>query len=181
MLGKSIYRWLGLTFIVLTVIGAGLWVGKQREGDFLAKMYARTDFTLLDDDNEFFRLRDFPKEKLLLLVFTPDALSPSLVPPFREFSARVKDLRARGVEVMMVSRTNRDTVHNFRNSGHFPGRVLIDSSGTVGRNIGVWDGFTPVTYWGYALVDATSRVYWTTREENLLPYEEIWAQLKKMK
>jgi peroxiredoxin len=156
-------------------------VGKRREGEFLSKMYARTDFTLLDDDNEFFRLKDFPKEKLLLLVFTPDGLSPSLVETFRAFSARVKDLRAKGVEVMMVSRTNRDTVHNFRNSVFFPGRVLIDTSGTVGRNIGIWDNFLPVDYWGYALVDGSSHVYWTTREPRPLTYDEVWAQLKKMK
>ncbi|RYZ96513.1 MAG: redoxin domain-containing protein, partial [Proteobacteria bacterium] len=132
MLGKGIYRWLGLAFIVLAVIGGGLYVGKQREGDYIKKMYERTDFTLLDDDNEFFRLKDFPKEKLLLLVFTPDILSPELVDTFRVFSKKVPALRAKGVEVMMVSRANREILHNFRSSVYFPGRVLIDTSGTVG-------------------------------------------------
>lgn len=181
MIGKSAYRWLGLTFVVLLVVGAGLWVGKQREGAYLERLYARTDFTLLDDDNEFFHLHDFPKDRLLLLVFTPDALSPSLVETFRNFSRHVKDLKARGVDVMMVSRTNRDTVHNFRSSVYFPGRVLLDTSGTVGRNIGIWDDFTPVNYWGYALVDGANHVYWTSREENILSYEQVWAQLKKMR
>ena len=181
MLRSKRFRWLPFLVIALVVASVGLYVGKQREGAYIGQLYARTDFTLLDDDNEFFRLRDFAPERLLLLVFTPDELDPELVPAFRDFASHLGDLRRMGVEAMLVSRTNREIARNFKQAARFSGRLLLDTSGTVGRNIGIWPGFDQVSYWGYAVVDAQNHVFWTGTEHRPKTYAELRAELQKLK
>ena len=181
MLPKGRLRWLIVLMVSLVVATAGLMLGKRKEGDYLRSLYARTDFMLLSDDDEFFRLRDFPKQKLLLLVFTPDALPPEIVPPFRSFARRVPDLRVKGVEVMVITRENREIARNFLNAAGFSSKLLLDHSGTVGKNLGIWKDNLPVSYWGYAVVDSGLNLYWSDTSPKPLTYDEVWAQLEKMK
>lgn len=181
MLPKGRYRWFIFVFVALVVATAGLVLGKRKEGDYLRSLYARTDFMLLTDDDEFFRLRDFPKTKLLLLVFTPDSLVPELVEPFRGFSRRVPDLQQRGVEVMLLTRGNREIARNFKNAAAFPAKLLIDNSGTVGKNLGIWKDLLPVRYWGYAVVDSGLNLYWSATSPGPLTFDEVWNQLQKLK
>jgi peroxiredoxin len=179
MLGK--YRWVFMAVAALVTATAGLMVGKFKEGDYLSRLYARTDFTLLDDQEEFFQLSKFPSSRLLLLVFTPDEIHPALVAPFRAFSERLEDLERLGVDVMMITRTNREVVRNFMIAARFPSRLLLDTSGTVGRNVGVWQDLNPALHWGYALMDSSLRVYWTAASgRKPYSYDELVAELKKV-
>jgi peroxiredoxin len=174
------FRWPILTGVILLSATAGLLVGKVQEKNYLGSLYARTDFTLLDDKGEFFQLAKFPSTRLLLLVFTPDEISPRLVPPFAIFSRKLKELEKTGVDPMMVTRTNREIARNFKEAAGFTARLLVDTSGSVGRNIGIWADLNPVSYWGYALIDNKMQVYWASKEPRPLTFEELLAEFKKV-
>jgi peroxiredoxin len=174
------FRWPILTGVILLTATAGLLVGKVQEKNYLGSLYARTDFTLLDDKGEFFQLAKFPSTRLLLLVFTPDEISPRLVPPFAIFSRKLKELEKTGVDPMMVTRTNREIARNFKEAAGFTARLLVDTSGSVGRNIGIWADLNPVGYWGYALIDNKMQVYWASREPKPLTFEELLTEFKKV-
>jgi peroxiredoxin len=178
---KGRLRWIFFVMVGLVVATVGLKLGKTKEGEYIDALYARSDFTLIDDADEFFTLKDFPKEKLLLLLFTPDVLNPEVAIAMRPFSSHLKDLQKRGVETMLVTRTNREVARNFKYSAQFRGRMLVDLSGTVGKNIGAWPMPPPSYSWGYALIDNQMRVYWLTIEHNPLTYQVISDQLNKMK
>lgn len=151
MFGKQRYLWVGVCALIVAT--AGLYIGKLKEKDFLDELYLHRDFTLLDDNNDFFTLSAFPRDQRLLLIFTPDGLPPEAVGPFAEFSRRLADFQQRKIQVMLVTRTNKEIVMNFKAAARFPGRVLSDLSGTVGRTVGVWPSLDPVDHWGYVLVD----------------------------
>jgi peroxiredoxin len=171
MAGK--YKWHFMAVaLLLTGIG-GLLLGKARESEYMKSLYARTDFTLLDDSGDFFSISSLPEKKLALLIFTPDGIPVETVKPMHEFSQHLDDLRKMGIEPMLISRTNRDIVRNFKHASRFPARVLLDSSGTVGRNTGIWDGLTGATYWGYALVNRRNEVLWLARENELMSFEKL--------
>lgn len=178
MFGK--YRWLLIFFAALVTAGAGLFLGKMKEKDYVGQMYARKDFTLMDDKGELFQLAKFPADKLLLLVFTPDALPPSEVKPFREFSRRLGELKGLDVESMMVTRTNREVARNFKEASGFSSRLLVDTSGTVGRLVGIWPQPDTVRYWGYALVDNRLQVYWAATSQTPMEYGRLLEELKKL-
>ncbi len=173
-------RWVFVVVACLLSIGGGLLLGKLKEKDYLGLMYKRSDFTLLDDRGDFFRLSQFPDTKLLLLVFTPDELHPSMVKSFREFSGHLGQLAALDVEVKLISRTNREIVRNFKEASGFMRALLLDSSGTVGQILGVWPDLQPTHYWHYVLLDNRMTVYWSTQSERILSYEEVMGELKKV-
>jgi peroxiredoxin len=174
------YRWLLIFVAALITAGGGLFLGKMKEKDYVSEMYARKDFTLMDDQGELFQLAKFPHNKLLLLIFTPDSLPPGQVKPFREFSRRLGELKGLDVESMMVTRTNREVARNFKESAGFPSRMLVDSSGTVGRLVGVWPRPDQVAYWGYALVDNRLQVYWAATAPAPMDYGSLLKELKKL-
>lgn len=178
MLGR--YRWLLIFFAALVTAGGGLFLGKMKEKDYVGEMYARKDFTLMDDQGELFQLAKFPPNKLLLLIFTPDGLPPGQVKPFREFSRKLGELKRLDVESMMVTRTNREVARNFKESAGFPSRMLVDSSGTVGRLVEIWPRPDAVSYWGYALVDNRLHVYWAATSPAPMEYGRLLAELKKL-
>jgi peroxiredoxin len=154
-------------------------LGKVKERDYLAALYERRDFTLLDDNGDFFQLSSLPRKKLALLVFTPDGIPPRDAKPFHEFSLHLGELRGQGIEALLVSRTNREIAKNFKRATRFPGRLLLDTGGSVGRNAGIWPGIELISYWGYALVDNEFHVLWTALSENApLGYEKLIAELK---
>jgi peroxiredoxin len=178
MLGR--YRWLLVFFAALVTAGGGLFLGKMKEKDYVGQMYARKDFTLMDDKGELFQLAKFPANKLLLLIFTPDALPPAQVKPFREFARKLGELKQLDVESMMVTRTNREIARNFKESSGFTSRMLVDMSGTVGRLVGIWPQPDPVSYWGYALVDNHLQVYWAASSQAPMDYGRLLGELKKL-
>jgi peroxiredoxin len=178
MLANSRFKWYLVAAGLMVVAIAGLGFGKLREGGTIASLYERHDFTLLDDQGDFFRLGSLSDRTLALLVFTPDGIPVSTVKPFYEFGKHVGDLRAQGIEPFLVSRTNRDIVRNFKRGAHFGARLLLDTGGTVGRNAGVWD-FAPVSTWAYALVDRTFHVLWRADSDEPMAYEQLMGELKK--
>jgi peroxiredoxin len=172
-------RWVLILVASLMVGTAGLIVGKMKEKDYVENMYARRDFMLLDEKGEFFQLKKFPDDKLLLLIFTPDELRPSWVKGFKEFSAKVSGLQKLDIEVMMITRTNREIVRNFKNASGFRPRLLLDPSGTVGRHLGIWEN-GPAFAWGYALIDNRFQLYWAVREHAPLTYPKLMEYLQKL-
>lgn len=166
---------------LLLTATVGLILGKRSEKDYLANLYARRDFTLLDDAGDFFSLSKMPARTLALLVFTPDGIPVSAVKPFHEFAGHVADLRKMGIETLLVSRTNREIVRNFKNAARFPSRLLLDTGGTVGRNAGIWDGFEAAPYWGYVLVNNQFEVLWSDRADSVLTYEQLKKTLNANK
>jgi peroxiredoxin len=178
MLGK--YRWLLIFFAALVTAGGGLYLGKLKEKDYLGRMYERRDFTLLDDGGNFFQLSKFPKNKLLLLVFLPDGLPPSLVKDFRAFSRNLVELRNLDVETLLISRSNKEVARNFKEASGFKRPLLWDPSGTVGRLVGIWPSPLPVSHWGYALLDNRFQVYWVRVSKQPLPYPKLLAELKTL-
>ncbi len=173
-------KWIYFTVALLVVCTAGLVVGKLREGDYLTALYARHDFTLLDTDGNFFHLGDTPERTLVLLVFTPDLMPREASLPIYGFGRHVDDLRQRGIETALVTRLNRDIALNFQHASRYPGRVLLDPTGTVGKLAGAWQPGTEKE-WSYALVDRTFRVLWFASSEQPLRYEELLTELKKAK
>lgn len=174
------YRWLAIFFAALITAGGGLFLGKMKEKDYVGQMYARKNFTLMDDKGELFELSKFPGNKLLLLIFTPDALPPRQVKPFADFSKRLGQLKSLDVESMIVTRTNREIARNFKEASGFPSRMLVDTSGTVGRLVGIWPDNRAVTYWGYALADNQLRVYWAATSQVPMQYDALLTELKKL-
>ncbi len=174
------YRWvLILICFAMAAIG-GLFFGKWKEKDSIARMYARTDFTLLTEKGEFFQLSKLSKDKLLLLVFTPDELSPKLVKVFHQFFLELPRLEKLGIEVKMITRTNREIVRNFKQSAGFDRDLLIDTSGTVGRNLGIWPDLHPVDTWGYGLLNSQMQLYWAATDTQPMTVSEIIDELKKV-
>jgi peroxiredoxin len=156
-------------------------VGKLREKDFIGSLYARRDFTLVDDQGKFFTLSELPERELLLLIFTPDGISPRTVAPFRAFGQHLPEFTRQGVRVALVSRTNREIARNFKAAAHFTSRLLIDTSGTVGRLIGIWPTGMAADYWGYALVDREMNVYWAKTEQQPMSFERVQEEFRKLR
>jgi peroxiredoxin len=178
MLGK--YRWLLIFIAALITAGGGLYIGKIKEKDYMGRMYERRDFTLLDDGGNFFQLSKFPKDKLLLLIFLPDGVPPSLVKDFRMFSKNLDELHRLDVETMMITRSNKEVARNFKEASGFAKPLLWDPSGTVGRLVGIWPNPLPVSHWGYALMDNRFQVYWVNVTKQPLTYPTLLAELKKL-
>ena len=174
-------KWGFFALALLLMGGVGLVVGKVKERDYLAALYERRDFTLLDDQGEFFRLGALPEKKLALLVFTPDGIQVDTVKPFYEFGRHLEDLRGKGIEPFFVSRTNREIVKNFKRASHFGARLLLDVGGSVGKIAGAWPGMQLVSTWSYALVDREFRVLWLASSEQPMPYEQLMQELRKAK
>ncbi len=166
-------KWFWLVISLFLTATLGLFLGKAKEKDYLASLYERRDFTLLDDSGDFFSISKLPERTLALLVFTPDGIPVSAVKPFADFSSRLDELKQMGIEAIMISRTNREIVKNFKKAAHFPNRLLLDIGGTVGRNTGIWEGFGAVPYWGYALVNNRNEVLWMGRSDSVMSFEEL--------
>lgn len=171
-------KWYVFAACLMIVCTGGLILGKNRERDYLGALYERRDFTLLDDQNEFFRLNSLPAKKLALLVFTPDGIPTDTVKEFYDFGLHLGDLRAKGIETFLVSRVNRDIVANFKRASHFSGRTLLDVGGSVSRNAGVWNGSVTLT-WAYVLVDREFHILWQATSERPMSYEQLVEELKK--
>lgn len=175
------FHWVTLGMAALCAAGGGFVLGKIKERQFLESAGGKRDFMLLDDEGEFFRLAELPAGRLALLVFTPDGLPTDAVKPFFEFSRHVRELERRGVEVLLVSRTNREIVRNFKRAAGFTARYLVDAGGAVGRAAGFWPGPEPVGEWGYALVDRDFRVFWAANGEFPLSYDRIERELSALR
>jgi peroxiredoxin len=171
-------KWYAFAVSLMAVCAAGLVLGKTRERDYLGALYERHNFTLLDDQNEFFELNSLPTKKLALLVFTPDGIPTDTVKEFYPFGVHLGDLKAQGIETFLVTRVSREIVANFKRVTRFSGRVLLDVGGTVSRNAGVWNGNITLA-WNYALVDREFRVLWQASSERPLSYEQLQEELKK--
>jgi peroxiredoxin len=173
-------KWYAFAISLMLVCAVGLLLGKTREKDYLSALYERRDFTLLDDQNEFFRLNSLPAKTLALLVFTPDGIPVDEVKEFYDFGIHLLDLRAQGIETMLVSRVNRDIAANFKRATGFKGRLLVDTGASVSRNAGVWNG-NPVAVWSYSLVDREFHVLWEATSVRPMSYATLVAELKKAK
>ena len=158
--------------------GAGLYVGKLKEGSYFGKLYERSDFILMDDQGDFFQLSKFDRNKLLLLIFTPDSIHPSAVRPMYEFSKGINNLKSLGIEVVLVSRTNREIVRNFIRASAFPGKFLVDMSGSVGRLAGLWE-LSATNDWGYALMDNHFQIFWKQKSPQILNWENLISEIQK--
>lgn len=173
------YKWLWLVASLLLTGTVGLLLGKSEEKSYLASLYERRDFTLLDDSGDFFSISKIPERTLALLVFTPDGIPVESVRPFHEFSARVEELKKMGIEAILISRTNREIVKNFKAAARFPGKLLLDTGGTVGRNTGIWDGYEAVPYWGYALLNNRNEVLWMERSDSVMSVDALKKALNE--
>jgi peroxiredoxin len=180
MFGNFRYRWVFVLASFLLAAGGGLIFGKWKEKDSITKLYARTDFTLLTDEGEFFQLAKLPKEKLLLLVFTPDEIFPSTVKNFQKFSLEIPRLEKLGIEVKMISRTNREIARNFKQAAKFSRPLLVDISGSVGRNLGIWPDANPVSSWGYGLINSQMQLFWAATDTQPMTVAEIIEELQKV-
>lgn len=172
-------KWIWLVLTAVLVAGSGFLLGNFQNKDYVARIYDRSDFILLDHEGEFFQLSKFPANKLLLLVFTPDGIPPADVKPMYQFARNVPKLE--GVEVMLITRTNREIVKNFRAASHFEGKILVDASGTVGRILGIWPSQESVSHWGYALIDREFRGYWVTTTPRILTFDEVRERVEKVR
>lgn len=179
MLANPRLKWYALAMALMLVAGGGLMFGRYKEKDYIGGLYARSDFTLLDDAGEFFRLNSLSPKTLALLVFTPDGIPTQAVEPFYAFGRHVDDLRARGIEPFLVSRTHKDIAKNFKRAAHFTARLLLDAGGSVGRNAGVWQGTMPSTTWSYALVDREFHVLWNASADAPIAYDQLMEELRK--
>ena len=91
----------------------------------------------------------------------------------------VDDLRAKGIEPFLVSRTNREIVKNFKRASRFGARILLDVGGTVGNIAGAWQQLQPVATWTYALVDREFRLLWVASADQPMAYDGLIKELKK--
>lgn len=173
-------HWLGLAMAFVVAAGGGLLFAKLKERDYLGAMSGYHDFTLLDDKGEFFRLNSLPETSLALLIFTPDGIPTASVKPFFDFSTHLDALKDKGLDVFLISRTNREIVRNFLRASHFTSRFLVDAGGVVGRNLGVWPSIQPVSTWAYVLVDRNFRVYWTRSDKEPIPYESLMKDMQEL-
>lgn len=174
-------RWF-LLLLAGSITGiAGMIIGKIKEKETLSRLYERHDFTLLDDSGNFFQLSSLPKGELALLVFTPDGIPTDTVKPFFDFSLHLAELRARGVEVFLVSRTNREIMKNFKRAARFDAPALYDPSGTVGRLTGAWPGYQLVSDWSYVLIDSSLQLIWGMRAKMPLTYADLQEAWRKFK
>lgn len=167
------WKWALVVIGLLLAAGSGLIVGKMREGDFIAQMYERKDFILLDDNGDFFHLKKVPQDRKVLLIFTPDLLRVDFALPFAEFAKFLPELKEKGVDPLLITRISKDIVANFKRSTRFSGRILLDPSGTVGKLTGAWPGSEAVRDWGYVLLDNQFKVHWAARSAKPLQYTEL--------
>ncbi|HEY8280564.1 MAG TPA: redoxin domain-containing protein [Bdellovibrionota bacterium] len=179
MTGNPRLKWYAMAVALILTCGGGLMLGKLHEKDYMGALYERRDFTLLDDQGEFFRLNSLPEKKLALLVFTPDGIPLDAVKPFAEFSRHLENLQSRGIEPFLVSRTNREIVRNFKRATGFGARFLVDAGGAVGRITGIWSGAQLSSNWGYSLVDRDFRVLWSATSDEPMSYARLMEELKK--
>ncbi|MGZ3653522.1 MAG: redoxin domain-containing protein [Bdellovibrionota bacterium] len=172
-------KWYAFAICLMGVCTGGLMLGKAKEHDYLGGLYERHDFTLLDDENEFFHLAAMPTRTLALLVFTPDGIPVNTVKPMYDFGQHLDDLRNQGIETYLVSRTSKDIVRNFKRAARLRTRVLLDVGGTVARNAGAWDGVRLVSTWAYALVDKNFHVLWLANSDQPMEYTQLIGELRK--
>lgn len=167
-------RWvIILTVCALLVAMAGLVVGRRKEKAYLASMNTHGDFMLMDDTENFFELSKMPAGKRLLMIFTPDGIPTNSVAAFHAFSRHLTDFAKQGIEVKLVSRTNKDIVMNFREAARFEGRVLFDVGGTVGRIATAWPTNNLVNDWTYILTDNKFNILYGARAPEPMSYEEL--------
>ena len=172
-------RRIGIVSVLIMVVVGGLIFGRVKEATYLPMLNERKDFLLQDYKGEFFHLSKMPKEKVYLLIFTPDEIFQKSVGPMAEFNLALKQIREKKVEVVWITRTNRDIVLNFRSACGFPGTLLIDMGGTVGKRFDLWPTIDTVRTWGYALVNSEGEVFKTLRSENVLTAQEVINLLDK--
>ena len=168
--------YLVLAFLIISALG--YFFGKIRGAGFIEQMYERRNFTLLEDNGNFFELKSLPEKRLALLIFTPDAIPSNMVKPLFDFGRAEEFFRSKNIELILVTRTNSEIVKNFKRATRFPGRLLIDSSGTVGRLSGVW-GEGEAKGWGYLLTDNKFGLLWRHSSPQVLgvrDFVQLWAE-----
>lgn len=144
---------LAIVLVVVAVVGAGHYVWTQKKEAVFLQMDTVREITLLQDDGKFFLSRNFPAGRKILFVFTPDILPPSEVKNFYELSQGIPAMEKRNIEVILVSRIHPDIIKNFKNAARFPGKLLLDASGTLGRLYGAWPSPAAVLPWHYVVTD----------------------------
>ncbi|PNA32382.1 hypothetical protein, partial [Pseudomonas sp. MPR-AND1A] len=65
---------------------------------------ARHSFLLLDDSGQLFGTRNLKEDEKILLIFIPDYLQEHVYQELRQFSAFLPTLKAKKIEVALVSR-----------------------------------------------------------------------------
>lgn len=171
-------RWIFLAFIVVVIAAMGIIFGKIRGAGFIEQMYERKNFTLLDDKGDFFELKNLPEKRFALLIFTPDAIPTNMVQPLYDFGKTKEFFQVKNIELILVTRTNSEIVKNFKRASKFPGRLLIDTSGTVGKIAGVWEDKVAI-HWSYILTDNKFHIYWQEKSPQVLSLREVeqaWAK-----
>jgi len=168
-----------LPIILLTfVMAAGaIWAGNmywnQKKGDFFRRLYARKSFTLIAGDGKIFDTKDFPKDKRILLIFTPDTIPVSAVKPFRFLLRDLQRSRGGGIYLAVTSRVHEDIVRNFLHAAGFTGKVLLDPSGSLGRYLGAWPSMEPAQDWTFVLVDHELKAKWAVAKKEVPDYKEF--------
>ncbi len=173
----SRYKWFIMIAVLLATGAGGLFLGKTKEADYMRSLYERRDFTLLDDSGDFFSVSSLSEKTLLLLIFTPDGIPVSSVKPTFELGLKLDELKKMGIEAMLITRTNRDIAKNFKKAARFPGRLLLDTGGTVGKNCGIWEGTAPAEQWGYVLLNRQNEVLWLAKQTEPKSFAQIKAEL----
>lgn len=175
------FRWAVFGVVAMVVAGSGLILGKLQEEKLLSNLNTSVGFTLMDTNYHLYSLKDLPKDKLLLLILTPDGIPTNTVLPFSRFVAKSKKLTDLGLEISVVSRLDADVLKNFQKATRFKGHVLLDPSGVIGRKLGVQPTDRKSNRWDYAIVDNQMHLYWKTSSETPLLVEQLVNSIDSVK
>ena len=172
------YRFLFLFLVggILTVT-AGTVIWNQKKGPYLEALYERSSFILLDDQNNFYGTKDIKEGERLFLVFVPDAIESRYIGELHKFAGDLDILRSKKIAVALVARLPPDSIRNLKRLAQFPGRALLDPSGSLGRVTGIWPDMEPVRTWGYVMIDKNLHVLWAARADHLLSFAEYQQKL----
>ena len=160
--------------IVVVSLGQLYW-GKKRDGLF-RELYERKSFVLLDTKGELFKSSSLKPGEKALLLFPPDDPKQSHVNELYQFSKKI-DFSAKKTTVLLVSRMHIDSLRNFSAYARWPGRVLQDPSGSVGRLTQAYPSLEPIPFWAYTLMDHEFRVLWTLQSDRLMSREELLKRI----
>lgn len=172
---QSRTKWYVLGLCAFLSAAAGLKYAKEREKEFLGRLYSRKNFTLLDDRGNIFELAK--QKDYILLVFTPDGLPPADVKPMRTFAEHRSKFKDSKIQLVMITRTNREIARNFRDGARFPGILLTDPSGSVGKWLDIWKDPNPVDYWAFTLINNKLDLLWGEASREIPNAAEMFKEI----
>ena len=172
------YRFIFLFLIgAIAAVLAGNTVWKEKKSAFIGSVYERHSFLLLDDEGNLFGTKNLQSDEKLLLVFVPDILQPDSTVQLKSFARDLGALKKKNIVVALISRSNFDVSFNLKRISGYPGRILRDPSGSIGRILGAWTSYQATKEWRYALVDKGLRIFWSASADHAMSLSEFSEKL----